>query len=35
MARRVEVEFVGDRLAAARLAAAYAILAPEDRRADG
>src|SRR5215218_3402078 len=32
MARRVEVELVLDRLAAARLAQAYSILAPECRR---
>jgi hypothetical protein len=29
VARRVEIEFVGDRLAEARLAQAYVILAPE------
>ena len=32
VARRVEIEFVGDRLADARLAQAYVILAPERRR---
>ena len=32
MARRVEIEFVGDRLADARLAQAYVLLAPERRR---
>ena len=32
MARRVEIEFVSDRLADARLAQAYVILAPERRR---
>ena len=32
MARRVEIEFVGDRLAGARLAQAYSVLAPERRR---
>ncbi len=32
MARRVEIELVGDRLADARLAQAYAVLAPERRR---
>ncbi|MGI8800709.1 MAG: recombinase family protein [Solirubrobacteraceae bacterium] len=35
MARRVEVEFVGDRLADSRLAQAYAVLAPERRRVTG
>jgi site-specific DNA recombinase len=35
VARRVETEFVGDRLAGARLAQAYAILAPERRRVTG
>ena len=35
MARRVGIEFVGDRLADARLAQAYVILAPERRRATG
>ena len=35
MARRVEIEFVGDRLADARLAQAYVILAPERRRVTG
>jgi hypothetical protein len=29
VARRVEIEFVGDRLASARLAQAYSVLAPE------
>ena len=32
MARRVEIEFVGERLAVARLAQAYAIAVPERRR---
>ena len=32
VARRVEIEFVGDRLAGARLAQAYSVLAPERRR---
>ena len=32
VARRVEIEFVGDRLADARLAQAYSALAPERRR---
>jgi len=31
VARRVEVEFGGDRLAAARLAQAYTLLAPQRR----
>ena len=35
MARRVEIEFVGDRLADARLAQAYVLLAPERRRVTG
>ena len=35
VARRVEIEFVGDRLADARLAQAYVILAPERRRVTG
>ena len=35
MARRVEIEFVGDRLAGARLAQAYSMLAPERRRVTG
>jgi hypothetical protein len=32
VARRVEIEFVSDRLAGARLAQAYAIAVPERRR---
>ena len=32
VARRVEIEFVGDRLAGARLAQAYSVLSPERRR---
>ena len=35
VARRVEVEFVGDRLAGARVARAYSVLAPERRRVIG
>ena len=35
VARRVEIEFVGDRLAGARLAQAYSVLAPERRRVIG
>ena len=35
VARRVEIEFVGDRLASARLAQAYAIVVPERRRVTG
>ena len=35
VARRVEIEFVGDRLAGARLAQAYSALAPERRRVTG
>ena len=35
VARRVEIEFVGDRLAGARLAQAYSVLAPERRRVTG
>jgi hypothetical protein len=35
VARRVEVQFVGDRLADARLAQAYVLLAPERRRVTG
>ena len=34
-ARRVEIEFVGDRLAGARLAQAYAVAVPERRRVTG
>src|SRR3989304_2718005 len=33
--RRVEIEFVGDRLAVVRLAQAYAIVVPERRRVIG
>jgi len=33
--RRVEIEFVGDRLAGARLAQAYSVLSPERRRVIG
>jgi hypothetical protein len=35
VARRFEIEFVGDRLAGARLAQAYSVLAPERRRVTG
>jgi len=35
VARRLEIEFVGDRLAGARLAQAYSMLAPERRRVIG
>ena len=35
VARRLEIEFVGDRLAGARLAQAYSVLAPERRRVTG
>ena len=35
VARRLEIEFVGDRLAGARLARAYSVLAPERRRVTG
>ena len=35
VARRLEIEFVGDRLAGARLAQAYSVLAPERRRVIG
>ena len=35
VARRVDIEFVGDRLAGARLAQAYSVLAPERRRVTG
>jgi hypothetical protein len=35
VARRVEIEFVGDRLAEAWLAQAYSVLSPERRRVTG
>jgi hypothetical protein len=35
VARRLEIEFVGDRLAGARLARAYSVLAPDRRRVTG